>query len=314
MNKNTVRRTRDGVYHARWEQRGEHCVAHVRQAPTIRRKGRDLSEVIDELYWALFKVVGDDLLFLQPVPAYAPRLAVVRPGIRIADWVAISSARGEFHVLNDEDELWEPPSCKGCKWIRSTRTRKRLRARLLVPGSLATPFQIGMATIHIAPETFRKALTPGEQAAFTWRAVTMEKSRHVVEPWWELRPRRFNLQRCGIKGVPAGGSKCRKCGRKFWGYGTFSFEMTKDYLAEADLARTRRSLIIEGDAWRWDILIRHSRWLELQGTPAFKGIVPEFYGLVPRSLATPTPRFIDSDTYHKQFVREWLRSRRNEKR
>lgn len=303
------KRPRDGVYHAKWQRIGRSFDAHVREAPRIRARGVDLTGTLDALYWKLLENVGDGLEFLQPVPSYAPRLAVTQPGIRIAGWVSISSAKGEFVILNDVDELWEPPSCAKCKWSRDQRTRTRLRVRLTNPGSLATPFQIGMSTIHVAPESFRRLLTPGERAAFTWRAVDLERSRRVTEPWWELRPKRYHVKCCGIKGVPAAGQVCRSCGRKIWWYGSLSHEMTRDYLAESDLARLRRSLIIEGDARSWDILVRHSRWLELSRSAAFKGIVPGFYGLVPSFLAISTPRIIDQETYHKQFMEAWASAR-----
>ncbi len=309
MNATTPRRTRDGVYHACWKLHGGTYAALVKQSPQIRAKGPDLSEVIDELYWALFKVIGDDLLFLQPVPAFAPRLAVAKPGIRIAGWVSISSARGEFHVLNSENELWGPPSCSRCRRVRDKRTRVPLRVRLTHPASLATPFQIGMSSIRIAPESFRRLLTPSERSAFTWRAVRVEQSRRVTEPWWELRPKRYHVQCCGIKGAPAAGHCCRSCGRKTWWYGSLSHDMTRDYLAESDLARIRRSLIVEGDSRSWDILIRHSRWLELSRTTPSKGIVPGFFGLVPSFLAIATPRIIDQERYHKQFMKAWASMR-----
>lgn len=306
-----IRRSRNGVYRARWKRDGETFVAHVQEAPHIRANGSDLTEVMDRLYWDLFAALGDELEFLQPVPAYAPRLAVSKPGIRIAPWVAISSARGEFDVLNAENELWKPPPCQRCaRRAERQRTRTRLRARLLTPGALATPFQLGLPTVRIAPDSFRATLTRSEQAAFSWLPVEIENARRTTERWWELRPRRYHVRCCGIKGEPASGRRCRTCKRTVFSYGVLSHDMTRQYLAEPQVAGIRRTLIVEGTPGRWDILLSHARWLELHKSPAFKGVVAEFYGLVPDRLVVQTPRIIPPDTYHKQFMKSWERRSR----
>jgi hypothetical protein len=289
-----------GVYICTWTQSSDGMALWIKSRPWIRASAPTYDEAEELLIEAIQNAGGaiqEVLEFDPPLPKSASDLKYRRPGIYLFgadDRFETNAPRrqwGENAQELDErlrwnDEFYETPLCRKCKFTSGRRSDKPLTlsyAPVKYDGAFGFVGMEGGPTHRIVSKEFLALLTADEKRSLNFQPTIRKGRRKFYELIGPAGP-----PLVAVAGMKISGWRCTECDQRTWGYWIDGMAIDS-FIARSDLPAPLPGVFTVGVSPEVHLAVTESRLKELVGRKGTRGFVSRPLGIVAKHEVVRRP-------------------------